>query len=264
MNSPVSQFSLDNLDELPLFEVDVLLNRTKVVLPSYKYADSLAPSTLIVAPHPDDETLGCGGAIALLRSLGCPVQVLVVSDGTSSHPNSRKYPLQALRNLREQETRAALAILKVEAEAITFLGLPDKAVPTQQESGWQDALSRCQVYLSQTAPSTIFLPWRHDPHRDHRASWQLIDAAAQGLTPSPRLIEYPIWDWDLQKRGVFSAVRAWRLNINCVWQQKQEAIAQYRSQITNLIDDDPQGFRLTAEMLENFALPWEIYLERDD
>jgi len=41
----------------------------------------------------------------------------------------------------------------------------------------------------------------------------------------------------------------------------QQAIAAYRSQTTNLIDDDPNGFRLTAEMLENFAQPWEIYLE---
>jgi hypothetical protein len=42
---------------------------------------------------------------------------------------------------------------------------------------------------------------------------------------------------------------------------KQQAIAAYRSQTTNLIDDDPEGFRLTPEMLANFAHPWEVYLE---
>ena len=42
---------------------------------------------------------------------------------------------------------------------------------------------------------------------------------------------------------------------------KQQAIASYHSQITNLIDDDPQGFRLTPEMLANFTPPVEVYLE---
>jgi hypothetical protein len=42
---------------------------------------------------------------------------------------------------------------------------------------------------------------------------------------------------------------------------KQQAIAFYRSQTTNLIDDDPEGFCLTPEMLANFTRPWEVYLE---
>ena len=63
--------------------------------------------TLVVAPHPDDESLGCGGAIALLSGFGCPVHVLFISDGTGSHPNSRKFPPPALRALRESEAQNA-------------------------------------------------------------------------------------------------------------------------------------------------------------
>ena len=47
--------------------------------------------TLVVAPHPDDESLGCGGAIVLLRKFGNEVTVLTVSDGALSHPNSKKF-----------------------------------------------------------------------------------------------------------------------------------------------------------------------------
>ncbi len=225
---------------------------------------TVAGPTLVVAPHPDDESLGCGGAIALLRSLGYAVQVLVISDGTLSHPGSCRYPAPALRALREAETRLALSILGVDAAAVTFLRLQDGSIPTPEAVGFEQAVSHCQSYLTKVAPRTIFLPWRCDPHPDHRAAWKLIQAALVNLQRSPRLIEYPIWDWDPEQRVSLPAseqVTGWRLDISLVLELKLKAIAAYRSQTTNLIDDDPEGFRLTPEMLANFAQPWEVYLE---
>ncbi len=219
-------------------------------------------SVLIVAPHPDDETLGCGGAIALLRSDHCPVSVLVISDGTQSHPRSLKYPAPVLQQLRQQETLDALTILGVDRASVTFLRLPDGAVETLVTSAEHQAA--CGTYLEAIAPKTIFLPWRHDPHPDHRATWQLIHSAIAHLRVAPRLIEYPIWDWDLaQSCGLPNSaqITGWRLNIEAVVSLKLRAIAAYRSQITDLIDDDPNGFRLTPEMLANFMHPWEIYFE---
>lgn len=215
---------------------------------------------LIVAPHPDDETLGCGGAIAMLRSHNYPVQVLVVSDGTLSHPRSRKFPAPVLRQLREQETINALNILGVESDKVTFLRLPDGAIADHLDS----TMIQVKSYLETIVPTTIFLPWRCDPHPDHRATWGLFDRALLSLPISPRRIEYPIWDWDTEQRGMVETtikVIGWRLETSDVRGLKQTAIAQYRSQITNLIDDDPEGFRLTAEMLANFAQPWELFFE---
>lgn len=222
-------------------------------------------STLIVAPHPDDETLGCGGAIALLQHFGKPVQVLVVSDGTASHPNSLKYPKQKLRSLRQHETLSALGSFGIESSAITFLGLKDGAVPTPGKTGFKQAVACCRTYLSRFKPATIILPWRRDPHADHRASWRILQKAVNDLPISPRILEYPIWSWEqadvIDDIPVPQAVKAWRLDISTVLSQKQEAIAYYRSQTTDLIDDDPDGFRLTPEVLAHFACPWEVYLE---
>jgi LmbE family N-acetylglucosaminyl deacetylase len=206
---------------------------------------------VIVAPHPDDETLGCGGAIALFRELGCDVQILVISDGTLSHPNSRKFTAKLLRELRENETLEAVSLLGVKNEAVTFLRLPDGAV----SENIQDAVAKCQNYLAKIAPKIILLPWRYDPHADHRGSWQLIQIALQELKLSPRQLEYPIWDWDpLQTKALPKSLKitTWQLDISSSKDLKQQAIAQYRSQTTNLIDDDLAGFRLTSEMLASY------------
>src|SRR6185369_12093790 len=84
--------------------------------------------TCVFAPHPDDESLGCGGAIALLRKFNLPVHTIVMSDGTLSHPNSRKFPAEKLRRLRETEIKNALKILGVCEDKITFLRYADRAV----------------------------------------------------------------------------------------------------------------------------------------
>jgi LmbE family N-acetylglucosaminyl deacetylase len=246
MANIVNRSLLNTPESLPLWEIETLINHNS--------------SILIVAPHPDDETLGCGGAIALLRQLNISVKVLVVSDGTKSHPNSVAYPPAKLKKLREQESLAALAILGVAPEAVTFLDLPDGEVYISSKS--EKAIALISQYLNRIEPSIIFLPWRKDPHPDHRASWQLFTVANQNLTIPPRIIEYPIWDWDTEQRGDFpDSINAWRLDITNVLELKQQAIAQYRSQISDLIKDDPQGFRLTPQMLQNFTQPWEIYLE---
>lgn len=218
---------------------------------------------LIVAPHPDDETLGCGGAISLLCRHGYDVNVLIISDGTASHPNSRKYPAPMLRWIRAQETLTALAILGVNRSAVTFAHIKDGAIPSVTAPKFHAVKVHCRNYLAANLPDTIFVPWRLDPHPDHRATWQLIKAAILSLEMTPRVIEYPIWDWDAfeQTTADLSQITGWRLDIQSVLIQKIQAIESYQSQLGQLIDDDPQGFCLSAEMLANFTRPWEVYFE---
>ena len=135
--------------------------------------------TLVVAPHPDDESLGCGGLLALLGRRGQPARVLFVTGGTGSHPHSREYPPPRLRALREREALQALRRLGLLPKQALFLGLPDCHVPTPGTPGFRAA---CRRFLMRFQPQTLVLPWRRDPHGDHRATGP---EQAGGRPPAP-------------------------------------------------------------------------------
>lgn len=224
---------------------------------------------VVVAPHPDDETLGCGGAIVYLRQHNISVQVLILSDGTGSHPNSKRFPADKLRQIREDEVYAALEILGVGADSVTFFRWPDTAVPRLEDNSgrtqrFSEAVERCDRYLQAHSPDLIFVPWQYDHHCDHRAAWQIVDCCLQSWSPPPRRLIYSIWgDRTAGLATIPEDTTGWRLDIRTVKDLKYRAAMAYKSQTTDLIDDDPEGFRLTTEMLNNLIQPYETYLEID-
>lgn len=222
--------------------------------------------TLVVAPHPDDESLGCGGAIALLRKYEMEVGVLTMSDGTLSHPNSKKFPPSKLRDTRENEMLAALEILGVPADKVKFLRFRDRSVPNEESADFTAAVEIVKDFLIENSPKTIVVPWRRDPHPDHRATWQIFKTANAVFDGKFRILEYPIWLWEMAEIDDLpqeNEIKIWRLDIAEVVAQKQSAIRAHLSQTTDLIDDDPNGFRLSTEVLAHFAAPFEIYLEEN-
>ncbi|UOG75572.1 PIG-L family deacetylase [Hymenobacter tibetensis] len=246
------------MTKLPPFDLRTLPTRPP------EYALQVGP-TLIVVPHPDDESLGCGGLLALLRQSAVPVQVVLISDGTMSHPHSQVYPAAARRALREAELRAALSELGVAPDNLVCLGLPDSRVPSEGEAGFQEAVAQLRQLFADAVPTSILCPWRRDPHPDHRATSQLVRAALAAGVAQPRLLEYVVWAWeratpaDLPQPG---EATGWRLDIGPVIAQKQRAIAAHRSQLApGIIPDDPSGFLLSPEMLAHFAQPYEAYIE---
>ena len=85
---------------------------------------------IVVAPHPDDESLACGGLIADACRQGLRGTVVIVSDGVGSHPNSKAYPPDRLRSLREGEARRAARSLGSRPEEIALPRSPDRFVPS--------------------------------------------------------------------------------------------------------------------------------------
>ncbi len=221
-------------------------------------------SAVVFAPHPDDESLSCGGVVALLAATGCSPHVVMMTDGSFSHPNSPSYPAPRLAALREEETLAAVAALGLPPEKVHFLRYPDCGLPREGMAAFSEATERIRSLLVRLAPETIFVPWRRDPHCDHVSTWQLLRAAVTALPVPPRWLEYPVWAWT-QAGSVVAPqpeeATAWRIDISTVLARKQEAIAQHRSQLGGVIEDDPSGFVLEPQMLAHFAKPWELFLE---
>ncbi len=215
---------------------------------------------LIVAPHPDDESLGCGGLIAEACQQGIDVRLLVVSDGVGSHPGSRRYPPPELRALREAETRHAASALALPSRAIRFLGLPDRHVPTRGEVA--DAACDAIVEAAEECHAgALCVTWCHDPHCDHVAAAELVSRARPRLTDL-RIFSYPVWGWTLPPDvEVGRPPIGLRLPVGQHLKAKAAAIASHVSQTTALIDDDPTGFRLMPDVLEHFSGPFELFLE---
>ncbi|PAP75848.1 PIG-L deacetylase family protein [Rubrivirga marina] len=219
-------------------------------------------ATAVLAPHPDDESLGCGGLLALLAEAGAPTRVVVVTDGCQSHPNSAAYPAERLRALREAEARSAVAALGLDADAVTFLRHPDCGLPDEGTPAFDEAARELAEVLD--GVETVLVPWRRDPHCDHVGTWALACAAAAQMDEPPRWIEYPVWAWAAAETDAApqdGEAEAWRLDVTAVLARKREAIAAHRSQMTALIDDDPDGFMLDGETLAHFERPWELFLE---
>ena len=84
---------------------------------------------LILAPHPDDESLGCGGLIAACCQAGKPPIVAILTDGGMSHPGSKAYHRERLVRVREAEACDAASILGLPQDRLIFLREPDADAP---------------------------------------------------------------------------------------------------------------------------------------
>jgi LmbE family N-acetylglucosaminyl deacetylase len=218
---------------------------------------------VVVAPHPDDETLGCGGLIALAHAEGRSIKIIVLTDGCGSHSNSRTHPPDRLRELRENETLSAAAALGLDASAVVFLRLPDRTLPSEGDEA-EGAARNIVAAVEKTRASAILATWRRDPHCDHQAAWRIALIAKQLLPVDVALIAYPIWGWSLLSQTQLPASpKGWRLSIGSAMPRKESAIQAHRSQISHLVENDPPVLVLTEEILARFREPYEIFFEAE-
>lgn len=213
---------------------------------------------VIVAPHPDDEVLACGGLLQLLAAQGSPTVLVAVTDGTASHPGSTTTPAQLAR-LRPRETDAALRALGLGASPdrpappIVRARLPDGAVAASLEQ------LQTLLLLLLRPDDVVFTTWRQDGHPDHEACG-LAAAMAAGACRAT-LVEMPVWTWHWAAPGDARLPwrRARRLALDeDVVRRKREAVGCFTSQL----HADPstgQPAILPPHVLARLLHPYEIY-----
>ena len=216
---------------------------------------------VVLSPHPDDESLGAGGLIALARREQQQVSVVTVTDGSGSHPHSLSYPRERLIATRKAELADALRILGVAFEWAHHLGLRDTAAPTGGPA-FDRAVASVSDVVEATGAAALFVTWDGDPHCDHKAA-SLLTLGVRRRHPSLRLWAYPVWGWHLpaDEDVAEQQPRGYRIDISSVSATKRAAIAAHVSQMTDLIADDPEGFRFNEDMLTPFLGPFEYFLE---
>jgi LmbE family N-acetylglucosaminyl deacetylase len=227
-------------------------------------ADELARSALVVSPHQDDETLGCGGAIAAKRRAGADVAIVFLMDGTTSHR-----PLidgARLGEIRRAEAVAAAQRLGVPEAQVTFLDLPEGRLADHRDA----AVAGLHRLLARTTPDEVFAPSGLEPQRDHHEANAVTRLALHQHAQPLVLSEYAVWSWYYwpkvplpfsrwsappplkrlpEARRILKTTRAVTfgarvysefstcLDVSAVLDDKRAALAEYKSQTTRYLPD---------------------------
>lgn len=188
--------------------------------------------SLILAPHQDDEALGCAGLILTRRRADLPVDVVYLTDGAGSHPGHPRLPAVELARLRRAEAIQAMQGLQVEAASLHSLDAIDGTLAHLPPEEIEALAGRLAEVISARTPTELFLPCRADGSSEHEATFRLTQRALQLVHLKTRIMEYPVWArWSSQRLirpGLTS--RVWRLTFPEHVAVKRAALACYVSQ----------------------------------
>lgn len=141
-------------------------------------------SMLVVAPHQDDEVIGCGGAMALQRRCGRAMHVVVLQDGADEHEQV-SLTRERLREMRNAESRAAARVIN--AKEPVFLGHRDlRRESTSIESELRELIVSNRI-------DTVFTPFVLDGHPDHRACNAVVANVLHEIVRDVRILQYEVW-----------------------------------------------------------------------
>ena len=164
---------------------------------------------LIVAPHPDDESIGCGG---LMLKYGAQCEILLLTDGRKGYDSSVPTDEEQLIRQRAEELRKAAAIAGI--EQIYMLGIPDNTL-TQNEN--------VVAAFDITPYDFIFVPNHLERHKDHAPVLRMIEKMRREQKSKARIYEYEVWS------PLFALTDV--LDLNGLMERKLDMVRQYQSQI---------------------------------
>lgn len=162
-----------------LFRV-LLQNSSEVVI---------TDKVLIVAPHPDDEVLGCSGLIQRLLNEGKQVDVAILSGGGKSHAGCCEIDESTLIESRRNLSRKAAKILGLPLENLHFLDYPDGSIAFDCSE-----TDRLKELIDTLQPDAIFVPHKGEGWSDHLEAGRIVRTLI-GKMSGISLYEYCVWFW---------------------------------------------------------------------
>jgi LmbE family N-acetylglucosaminyl deacetylase len=207
---------------------------------------------VVVAPHPDDETLGLGGLLSMLEKRGCAIALIALTEGEAYDPSASSDLRAQLAVDRGRERQNALRALELSEVRVVRLGLPD---------GQLDRTPGIAALLSPLVRGAdqCFAPFRRDGHPDHDAAGEAAVEACEAA--GVRLAEYPIWAWNWARPNSDDLPwsRARRVVLTPEAQKaKSRAVKEYRSQIEPRSDSARAEPIVPARVLAHFAREFEV------
>ena len=206
----------------PYLESQGLMRTTKVFSTSALIWEPGAERLLVLAPHMDDETIGCGGTLARHMRAGAKARVVFLTDGRGGDSSARRLHTAARRaaqaqliSTRKEEARRALAILGI--ESISFLDAEDGMLAQDRSVG-----TRLREILAAERPELIYVPHFVEQHPDHTAASAVLFEALRELSLNVQVLAYEVWT-PLFPNCV--------VKIDDVLEVKKRALAEYRSQL---------------------------------
>lgn len=223
--------------------------------------------TVVFAPHPDDETLGCGGFIALKRDIEAQVDVVILTDGSACFGPLPPETARDLTCLRERESVRALDVLGVPQEKVHFLRYPDGQLSVLSDRDRNTLLKQLVDLLERLQPQEILVPHELDNTPDHEATFALVNSALKASSLCPAVLQYPIWRFwsgpllQIREPSTSESLDVRRLDISKVLDKKRKAFACYESQYSTAAGFGsatlPEGFQ------EAFELKYEVFFALD-
>ena len=207
----------------------------------------MTASVLVVAAHPDDEVLGCGGTIARHADAGDQVQVLIVAEGATSRQEQRDR-IQAGDELSALAQAAQMAGSILGAAGVELLDLPDNRLDSLDRL---DLIKRLEERIDRHQPQVVYVHHAGDVNVDHR---RLHEAVVTACRPTPgqpvrRLLSFEVAsssEW--QPPGSAPAFHPnWFVDISDQWQRKRDALVAYASEMR------PWPHARSLEALEHLA-----------
>jgi LmbE family N-acetylglucosaminyl deacetylase len=162
-------------------------------------------TAMVLAPHADDETIGCGATIARKAASATRVLVVIAADGEN--------------DVRRAECREACRRLGLANNAVRFLGLPDSALAEHLD----ELEAAVRELLDEERPAELYVPSRFDAHPDHRALATVVDRLPGHDLHGTTVLAYPVWYWN-RWAWVERGTPRWRQRVQLVWRPVAQAL----------------------------------------